>query len=302
MQATHPQLIALSTDIAAIAKTAAPSTVAIQAQGQSCSGFFWRPDVVATASDLLEASSGEKVSLTSENDKATQGVVIGRDPTTDLALIRASEPGTALASQSSSGISLGQAVIALGRTGHGPTCAVGFVALAGGPWRSMRGGEISRRIWLDLSMLQQCEGGAVLDTTGGLLGMAVFGPHRRIVLIPADTIERVGQDILAHGRVRRGYLGVSVQPIALSTMPGADAGGRATGLMILSLDAQGPAAAAGLLQGDIVRAIDGEAVRSSRALSRKLPPTSIGQAVTLDLVRAGVETKLTVAIGESPAR
>jgi S1-C subfamily serine protease len=301
MQASDTQLIAMSADIAAIAKTASPSIVAIQDHNQSCSGFFWRPDVVATASDVLEASKGQKVSLTLDNERATQGIVIGRDPTTDLALIRAAEPGTALAAAANLPLSLGEAVVALGRTRHGAACAVGFAALVGGPWRSVRGGEISRRVWLDLKMLQQCEGGAVLDTAGRLLGMAVFGPHGRIVLIPTDTIDRVGQDLLAYGRVRRGYLGVSVQPIPMGKKPGADARGSETGLMILSLDALGPAAGAGLLQGDIVRTINGEAVRSPRALARLLPSTSIGQSVSLDIVRGGAETKITVAIGESPA-
>jgi S1-C subfamily serine protease len=301
MQASHPHLITVSADIASIAKAASPSAVAIKDSGQSCSGFFWRPDVVATASDALEASSGQTVRLTLDQDRSIEGVVIGRDPTTDLALIRAAEPGNVVAMQASSSLSLGDMVIALGRTRHGPTCAMGIVALAGGPWRSIRGGEISRRIWLDIAIMRQWEGGAVLDVAGRLQGMAVFGPHGRIVLIPTDTIDRVGQDLLTHGRVRRGYLGVSLQPILLSKRPGTDAGSSETALMILSLDAQGPAAGAGLLQGDIVRSMDGEAVSSPRALARKLAPTSIGRSVILDLLRGGVATKVTVAIGESPA-
>ena len=296
MPITSPHLAGFSTEISALSASAQPSLVAIVHKRHSISGFYWQPDVVATVSEPFAAKRGDIVSIHTHGGKTFEGSVIGHDPGTDLALIRVLAAGVTLPASALSSVSLGQAVVALGRTPHGATAALGFATLVGGAWRSMRGGDLTQRVWLDASMPRSAEGSAVLDTSGGLLGMAVFGPRRRVVLIPADTMARAGSELMQHGRIRRGYLGVSVQPV---TMPATGSqSAAAVGLMVMALDDKGPAAAAGLMRGDIITAVDGKAPQSARALQRLLPGTTIGQSKAIELVRAGQTTQLSVMIGE----
>jgi S1-C subfamily serine protease len=296
-----PSLTTLSAEIAAIAKQASPSIVAIQSRGRPFSGFLWHPDVVVTASDRLRARTGQTVAvLTSERPEAVEGTVIGHDPTTDVALIRLPTTGRPIAAEAASP-SLGEIVIVSGRTVHGATCAVGHVALAEGPWRSMRGGDISRQFWLDIALSWRSEGGAVFDASGQFVGMPVFGPRRRVLVIPVETIGRAGEELLAHGRIRRGYLGVGIQPVAVAPKAGVETAEGKAGLMVMSLDPKGPVAQAGLQQGDVIVAVDGTAVGSRRALARLLPGASIGRALAVDILRAGQSLTLQVTVGEAPA-
>lgn len=295
-------LAGLSAEIAGLAGTVAPSIAAIEEHGRTVSGFYWRPDVIVTASDRLEAKAGQTVAVHGHESGAADGVVIGHDPTTDVALIRVAKAGSAMKPRVGGPLALGEAVAAAGRTVHGPTCAFGFVALAGGPWRSMRGGDLSARVWLDLRLMRPSEGGAVVDSAGQVAGMAVFGPRRRTLLIPIDTVERAGSELLAHGRIRRGYLGVSLQQVRLPEAASREPQSGRSGMMIVSLDPAAPAARAGLHQGDIILSIGGHTLRSPREVSVLLPAASIGQHVTVDLMRAGVVTKIDVIAGEAPAR
>jgi S1-C subfamily serine protease len=166
------------------------------------------------------------------------------------------------------------------------------VSLAGPGWRSLRGGEIDARIELDLSLRRHAEGGLVLDAAGRALGMAVFGPRRRVLVIPAATVERVAGTLASHGRIPRGYLGLGLQPVRL------DDGG--VGAMVMSVDAKGPGAAAGLRQGDVIVAWDGQPVQGVQALLRRLGPGSVGSVVTLSLRRAGQPTDVQLTVGERP--
>jgi S1-C subfamily serine protease len=299
MPMQNTSLTTLSADVASLAKQASQSTVALRDRGRSFSGFYWRPDVIATAAELLSAKTGEKIAVMTPAQDTIEGVVIGRDPSTDVALIRVPATAPAVAPATPAPLSLGGMVLAAGRSRHGPTCAVGFVALASGPWRSIRGGDISARIWLDIRLRSQSEGAAVLDAAGQFIGMAVYAPRRRVLLIPAETIERVGQELVTHGRIRRGYLGVGVQ--AVEVVPSSDGGAGKTGLMIISLDPKGPATKAGLQQGDIILAFDGNPVGSARTLTAMLRNADLGKPANLDISRSGQDIKVSVALAESPA-
>jgi S1-C subfamily serine protease len=290
-------LPALSADIAAVAQQASQSTAGLHDAGHSFSGYYWRNDVIATAAELVSGKTGGAVDVLTPSHEAVEGVVIGRDPTTDVALIRVPSSATVV-SAASTPPALGAMVIAAGRTRHGATCALGSVALVGAAWRSMRGGEIGPRIWLDIRLRSQAEGGPVLDATGRFLGMAVYGPRRRVLLIPAETIERVGQELLAHGRIRRPYLGVGLQPVEVS--PGSSESEVKNGLMVIGLDPEGPAAKAGLQQGDIILAFQGSAVTSVRNLASLVRNADFGKPVTLDLSRSGQHIKLNVILAERP--
>lgn len=295
MSVDSPQLTSLSSEIAALATSARPLVVSVAHKRAVASGFFWRPDMIVTASEAIAAPAGESVEILAEGDSHLTGTVLAHDPGTDVALIRVIGSGST-SSVRAQPLALGEAVVVAGRSPHGPTASLGFVMLAGGVWRSMRGGELSQRVWLDARMPRSAEGSVVLDTKGAFAGMAVFGPRRRVVMIPADTIERVGNELLTYGRIRQGYLGVIVQAVSLAA---ATAGG-GVGLMVMGLDDKGPAATAGILRGDIITAIDGAPPKSPRALARLLPGSTIGTDKRIDLVRAGQATQITVSIGDRP--
>jgi S1-C subfamily serine protease len=301
MQLQSTSLTTLSADVASLAKQASRSTVALRDRGRWFSGFYWRPDVIASASELVATKKGETIAVVTPSQDAIEGVVIGRDPSTDLALIRVQASAPAVAPATGIELSLGDVVLAAGRSRHGSTCAVGAIALAGESWRSMRGGDISARIWLDIRLTAQSEGAAVFDAGGRYIGMAVHAPRRRVLLIPAQTIERVGQELLAHGRVRRGYLGVGIQAVAVGPRADDGRGENRTGLMIISLDPKGPAVQAGLQQGDIILAFDGVAAGSARALVGMLRNADIAKTANLDISRSGRDIRVSVALGEGPA-
>jgi S1-C subfamily serine protease len=301
MQMQTTSLTTLSADVASIAKQASQSIVALRDRGRWFSGFYWRPDVIASASELVAAKRGENIAVVTPSQDTIEGAVVGRDPSTDLALIRVPATAPAVIPAAGAQLSLGDVVLAAGRSRHGPTCAIGCIALAGGPWRSMRGGDIGARILLDIRLTAQSEGSAVFDAGGLFIGMAAFAPRRRVLLIPSETIERVGQELLAHGRIRRGYLGVGVQAVAVGPSSDVDRTGNKTGLMIISLDPKGPAAQAGLRQGDIILAFDGNAAPSARTLAGMLRNVAPGKTANLDISRSGRDIKVSVALGEGLA-
>jgi len=158
----------------------------------------------------------------------------------------------------------------------------------------MRGGEIEARVELDLRLRRSAEGGLALDAAGQAIGMAVFGPRRRVLVIPSTTIERVAAKLESHGRIARGYLGLGLQPVAIE-------GGVESGAMVISVDPQGPGAAAGLYQGDIIVTWNSEPIRHVHSLLRALGPDSVGQTVTLGLRRAGETKRVPLTIAERPA-
>lgn len=291
MTTRSPTLASYSAEIAAIAGEAAKRVVGVETRRRGSSGFYWKPDMIVTASDALAANKDETVKLLSPGGETFEGRVAGRDPSTDVAVIQTSALGEPMPMRAPP-VNLGEAAITVGRSRHGASLAAGFVALAGPPWRSMRGGEISQRVWLDLKLMAHAEGGLVLDASGGAMGMAVYGPRRSVVVIPAETIDRAASEIAAHGRVRRGYLGVGVQSVPI------EASGAKAGLMVVSLDDQGPARQGGVLQGDIILSIDGETVSSPRSLARALVGSRIGTTAAVALIRAGEQKTLNVTIGE----
>jgi S1-C subfamily serine protease len=123
--------------------------------------------------------------------------------------------------------------------------------------------------------------------------MMLFGPRRRVLVIPAETIDRVAAVLREKGHVARGYLGASLHPVRHASVHGA---------MVMSLDESGPAQAAGIQLGDIVTAWNGEPVRGPRELVEKLSPDSVGTSVTLTIRRGGEERQVAVTIGARPVR
>lgn len=184
-------------------------------------------------------------------------------------------------------------MLTVGAREGGPLAALGVVASSGPAWRSMRGGEIDARIELSPGLPRQAVGGLVLDARGRCLGMAVRGPRRRTLVIPATTIERIANRLEKDGRIPRGYLGLGLRPVL------ADADG-AQAALILSVDGNGPGAAAGCRQGDLIVSWDGQPLAGVGALLRSLGPDSVGRLINLGLRRGGEPLLLKLTIGERP--
>jgi S1-C subfamily serine protease len=287
-------LAAFSDHAAQLVERAAASLVAVHGGGRrSTSGIHWRSGIIVTAEEALERD--EDIKLTLPGGRLVDAALVGRDPTTDVAVLRFQPDGLATA-QTADAASLraGHVVLAVGSHQGAPLAGLGVVAVAGGAWHSLRGGTIDSLIRLDLSLNPAAEGGALVDAHGRVAGMAVLGPRRRALAIPTSTIERAVDQLLAKGHVFRGYLGAGLRPVRLPS--GAQPGGR--GILVVSTDPEGPAARAGLMVGDIVTAWDGKPVDRVREVMRALGPDSVGQTVDLGLLRGGAPAALKIVIGE----
>ncbi len=285
-------LQAVSQALAALVAGAARSVVSIQSHRSRSSGFVWRPGLVVTADEAL-AEEGEIAAGLPGGD-SVPAKLVGRDPTTDIALLRIDSADLTPAVLSSPKLAVGALAAVTGAEEEGPTAALGIVSRAGGSWRSMRGGEIDARLELAIPLSRRAEGGLALDDAGQAFGMAVFGPRRRVLVIPSATIERVAAKLETQGRVPRGYLGLGLQPVTVGT-------GKEPGAMVMSVDPEGPGAHAGFHQGDVIVAWDGEPIRHLHSLLRALGPDSVGRKVTFDLRRAGDSRQISLTIGERPA-
>lgn len=283
----------LSRDLSALVARLSPHLVAVRSGHRTSSGFVWRENLIVTSDEALEAEEGISVILA--DGARLPATLAGRDPSTDIVLLRVEQPlGPPAPLGMGTPRGVGELVLALGRGMEGTIAAMGVVGVAGPAWRSLRGGHIDALIRLDLRLPRAAEGGLVVDAAGQSFGMAVLGPRRSTLVIPAATIERVAAHLLRHGRVGRGYLGLGLQPVRL------DASGE-QGILVSSVDENGPGRRAGLLQGDIITRFAGEPVGGMRALMTRLGPESIGQVVELGILRGGAPSVVALTVGERPA-
>jgi S1-C subfamily serine protease len=287
-----------STALAERVAAVAPCVVAIGTGRHHVSGILWRPDVVVTSAQELPGRT--EFNLRRAGSQFTAQLA-GRDPGTNIALLRLAQPiETTLPQAASAPPRVGALALLVGADDTGaPTGRLGMVHATGPEWHSQAGGKIDALVRLDVR-LGVDEGGPVLDAAGGLLGMSTAGPRRRALVIPVATINRVLDPLLAEGRIARGWLGVGLQPVMVPDSLRA-AAGRDSAMMVVSLAAGGPAATAGVLPGDIMLDLNGAPLRRARALAAAMGPEQIGKSVTLRLLRAGVVQTLSVVIAARPA-
>lgn len=261
------------------------------------SATLWRADVAIASEQVFPRV--ETAELTLPDGRTVPARVAGRDPGTNiLALHCDSGAATATAAEPS----LGALALVLSAEAEGrPSARLTTVRALGPAWHSREGGRIDQRIALDLVLSRGEEGGPVFDMAGGLLGMSTAGPRGRALVIPAATIERVLVPLLAAGRIERGWLGVALHPVALPEAIAA-AAGQDRGLIVLRLAAEGPAAQAGVIVGDILIAVGDSPALHPAEIAHRLGPDSIGQAIALKLVRAGAVTSLSAMVRARPVR
>ena len=285
---TASPLAAVSSSLADAVARVTPAIVSVHSHRSRASGFVWKSGLVVTADEAL-ADEGE-VAIRLADGTEHAATIVGRDHTTDVALLRCEAKNTAPVALSPVVPLLGSLAMVVAAERGVPTASLAMVSLVGERWRSLRGGDIDARIELDVRLRHSHEGGLAVDASGQAFGMAVQGP-RRVLTIPAATIERVAARLETHGRIARGYLGVGLQPVRLDDGVGA---------MVMSVDKQGPAANAGIRQGDVIVGVNNERITGVRALVRSLGPESVGSTIDLALQRAGAPVNVKLTIGERP--
>ena len=281
----------LSDALAGIVDRASSSVVAVHSARSRSSGFVWRQGLIVTADEALDDEGDIAVVLPGGETVAAN--LVGRDPTTDVALLLVDRTNTPSVTLESASVPAGALAWAVGSVQGAPIAAFGTVSFVGGAWRSFRGGEIDARIELDLSLRRAGEGGVALDASGRAFGMVVFGPRRRVLVIPAATIERVAATLETHGKVPRGYLGLGLQPTKVD-------GDDGLGVMVMSVDPKGPGAAAGVRQGDVIIKWNDQPIQGVRMLLRTLGPATVGSTVKLALRRGGEPVEVHLTLSERP--
>jgi S1-C subfamily serine protease len=297
--AQEPNLLgALSDVLVARFAAARDSVAAVRLSERAHLGaILWRHDVLVTSEQSLPERDALEAIL--PDGSCTPGKLAGRDPSTNVAVVRLDRGGRA-PTLSASVPQVGTLVIAAGSDGGGrPSARLGMVNAVGPEWHSMRGGRIEARIQLDIRLASSEEGGPAFDTAGGWLGMTTFGPRGQILVIPAATVERIAPALLAGGHVPRGWLGVALRPVAVPDELRA-AAGEATGLMVMSLSPEGPAARAGIVPSDIILSVDGTSARRLRSVLAHLGSDSVGKTVSLSLIRGGAVITVEATITERP--
>jgi S1-C subfamily serine protease len=302
MPETINALASLADSTAELVERAARSVVAVHSGGRRpASGIHWRSGIVVTAEEVLEQDENIKLAL--PGGRLVEASLAGRDPTTDVAVLRFQPDGLPVAATTSAALRAGETVLAVGSYEGSPLAALGIVALAGGPWHSTRGGTIDNFIRLDLALSPLGEGGALVNARGQVVAMTVLGPRHRAIAIPASTIERSVDQLLARGQVFRGYLGAGLRPIGRGHGSGGAAGSdEGRGVLVVSIDPEGPSRRAGLLLGDIVTAWNGTPIARVREVMQLLGPESVGTTVDLSLTRGGAPAALQVVVGERPVK
>ena len=247
-------LVAFSDHSVQLVERTARSVVAVHGGGRwSASGIHWRSGVIVTAEEALDRD--EDIKITLAGGRELEASLAGRDPTTDVAVLRFQDEGLATATTADVSLRPGQLALAVGSHEGAPLAALGSVAFAGGPWHSRRGGTIDNLIRLDLVLHPAGEGGALVDVHGQVSGMTVLGPRRRALAIPTSTINRSVDQLLAKGRVFRGYLGAGLQPVRIAASAN-EAPSTRKGVLVVSSRPEWTRGARGIARGRHHRGVE----------------------------------------------
>ena len=301
---TAGALLALSNDLAGAVERAGRAVVAIHARQRiPSSGVHWRPGVIATADHTIKRD--EEISVTLADGRSVPATLAGRDATTDLAVLKLDAGGAPVAELGdASSLKVGHMVLALGRAGAGVSASLGVVSAVDGEWRTWRGGRIDRFLRLDLAIYDGFSGGPLVDASGAVVGINTSALARGLaVSIPASTVNRVVDQLLATGRIARGYIGVGLQPVRLpeglrKKLKLAGDGG----VIVVGVEPGGPAEQAGMMIGDVVVAVDGAPLGDTADLMALLGPERVGKPVVASVVRGGALSEVTITVGERSRR
>lgn len=292
-----------SEDLAAAAEKAGASVVTVRARSRvPSSGIYWRKGVIVTAEHTIRRD--EEISILVSGEKKISAKLAGRDPGTDVAILKV-EDESALETPKfadSSSLKLAHSVLALGRTRTGNLAAsAGIIGALGGAHRTWRGGQVDRSIRLSLELYPGFSGGPLLNAAGEVIGMNTAIGHGRPVTIPVSTINRVVDELLAKGYIARPYLGIAMQAVSLPESQ-REKLKAAAGLIVVHIESGGPADKAGIVLGDVIVELQGKPASEARSLMDSIASSRVGDSVRLKIVRAGELKDLSLKLGERPAR
>jgi serine protease Do len=298
-------LAELSSQLAGAVETAANSIVAIHARRRiPSSGIVWRDGVVVSASHTVKSDAEIPISLPS-GERATASVA-GRDPATDVVALKIT--GTKLkqhvVARAEADARVGTLALAVGRPGRDVSASFGIVSAVSEGWRTWQGARVDRVLRLDLAVYDGFSGGALADASGAVLGLNNSALARGAPMsLPAAAVDRIVDELLASGHVRRPFIGVAVHPVAVS----AGAAKQHTieegsALLVMSVADGSPADRAGIAVGDVLVRSDGQPLRRPTDLLDALSGVRSGASIRVDLLRGGTITSVTVTPSDRGGR
>lgn len=284
----------LSQAIASVVERVGQSVVRVEAgRWAGSTGIVWSSEGhILTAAHALKRSD---VHIALPGGLEASASVVGRDPMTDIALLKADVVGLTVPSWAEpQGLRVGQVVLALGWPGKNLRASMGILSNLGSEWRTPMGGRLEYYIQPDVAMYPGFSGGPLVDAEGRVLGMNTRALRRDLALtIPLPTLRRVVVRLQTHGSVRRGYLGLSAQPVRLP-----EGTEQKVGLIVVSVQPDSPAAKGGLMLGDILLALNGKALHRMEDLLAMLSELGVGTRINLKIWRGGQLHDLEVTLGE----
>jgi len=290
----------LSTQMADVVAAAAPSIVQVQGRRRPATGIVYAADVVVTTMRALGREDGLRVRQ--HEGRAFDAELAGWDPTTSVAVLRVPGlQGDAL-SPTTSQPRVGNLALAVARSwSNALTASAGIVSVIGGPLPTGRRRAIDQVIRTTAPMHDGFAGGAFLDASGGLLGVATAAEIRGLgVIIPAAIAWKAAAAVLEHGGMKRGYLGIAGQPVTLPEAQRTDSDHGDDALLVTAVTTGSPAARAGLLVGDVILALDGHPIESPEDLLDLLVGDRVGHDATVRMLRGGTPRDIVVTVGERP--
>jgi len=297
------ELIELSNALAQATERAAASAVAVHTEPRgSSSGVVWRSGIIVTAEHALRRD--EEIQVTLPDGRVAAAALVGRDPSTDLAVLKCAEATGAVAAFGDvAALKPGNLALVVGRTrASGPVAALGVVSLVAPERRTWTGATLAPYIRLDVALQPTAVGGAVVDAHGRAVGIATprfarFGA----IAVPAPAIDRVVDTLLRKGHIPQGYLGVGLQPVRLpDALRQSLQRSEKTAAMVLEVEPEGPAHKAGIIIGDILVALAGSPVARLEDVQAQLRGEAIGKPLALKFVRGGAAQEVNIVVGERP--
>lgn len=288
-----------SNGLTSAVEKAGASTILVDARKRyPASGIAYAEDLILTADHVVTREENIKVLL--PDGRTLDATIAGRDPGSDLALLRLSEKALTPAKTSDS-VKVGQLVLALGRpNSQGMQASWGIVTSINGPTRTFRGGLLDEYIRTETTPYPGFSGGPLVNTEGEVLGLNTSGlTHGSSLTIPVKVAWQVADALAKHGTVKRGYLGVRTQPVEIPEAARKALGREQNhGLLVLWLEEGGPAEKGGLLVGDILVAVSGQPVSDPDDLFSTLSSDVVGKAIAVEILRGGRPETIQVTVGE----
>ena len=304
--AIHTEWDTLSNQFAEVAEQSGKFIVAVYGGRRVAgSGIVWRPGIVVTASHMLRRT--DDVEITFGGDSRHKATFLGRDPGTDVAVLRLDKHDSAAPEHVSeaSTLRLGQLVLAIGRSTSGDLAAVaGIIARLGAPWQTWRGGKIDTLIRPGVTLYPGQSGSALVDSRGRVLGMNTSVLARAATItVPTATIERVISEIVEHGGVFRPYLGLAMQAVSVPTeLSSKLKTGQNSALMVMQVEPESPSSEAGITLGDLIVSINSQSVSGIEDVQHTLRKAKRGDSVDLGYVRGGQLASIKVKLADRPRR